>query len=134
MLKLAQTLSIALTALFLAGSPVFAAGAAEALKTLDTDDDGTIDKKEAIKGAKKVFKMINPDDDGTLDAEELKGRLDEAGLKAADPDDDGTLDWKEYRALVIKKFKAANPDKDGTIDLKELESPAGQELQKLIYP
>jgi hypothetical protein len=36
-------------------------------------------------------------------------------------------------AVVEKKFKAADPDDDGTVDLKELESPAGQELLKLIY-
>jgi Ca2+-binding EF-hand superfamily protein len=80
-----------------------------------------------------VFKAINPDNDGTLDAKELTGRLTADELKAADPDDDGTLDEKEYLAVVKKKFEAANPDNDGTIDLKELESPAGQELLKLIY-
>jgi len=31
------------------------------------------------------------------------------------------------------QFEAANPDNDGTVDQKELDSPAGQELQKLIY-
>ena len=36
-------------------------------------------------------------------------------------------------AVVEQKFKAADPDDDGTVDLKELESPAGQELLKLIY-
>ena len=76
---------------------------------------------------------INPDNDGTLDAKELEGRLTEAEIKAADPDNDGTLDEKEYLAVVKKKFDAANPDNDDTIDLKELESPAGQELLKLIY-
>jgi Ca2+-binding EF-hand superfamily protein len=80
-----------------------------------------------------VFKEINPDNDGTLDAKELEGRLTADELKAADPDNDGTLDEKEYMAVVEKKFKAADPDDDGTVDLKELESPAGQELLKLIY-
>jgi len=36
-------------------------------------------------------------------------------------------------AVVKKNFEAASPDNDGTVDLKELESPAGQELLKLIY-
>lgn len=80
-----------------------------------------------------MFKEINPDNDGTLDAKELEGRLTEAEIKAADPDNDGTLDEKEYMAVVEQKFKAADPDDDGTVDLKELESPAGQELLKLIY-
>ena len=80
-----------------------------------------------------MFKEINPDNDGTLDAKELEGRLTEAEIKAADPDNDGTLDEKEYMAVVEQKFKAADPDDDGTVDLKELESPAGQQLLKLIY-
>jgi len=36
-------------------------------------------------------------------------------------------------ALVAASFKAPDPDNDGTVDLKELDSPAGQELLKLIY-
>jgi hypothetical protein len=68
-----------------------------------------------------------------LDAKELTGRLDEAGIKVADPDNDGTLDTKEYEAVVAEKFNAANPDNDGTVDKKELDTPAGQELLKLIY-
>ena len=68
-----------------------------------------------------------------MDAKELSGRLDEAGIKAADPDNDGTLDIKEYEAVIAEKFKAANPDNYGTVDKKELDSPAGQELLKLIY-
>ena len=88
---------------------------------------------EAQAGATKKFAKLNPDNDGTLDAKELSGVLDEAGLKAADPDNDGTLDEKEYARVVEAKFKAANPDNDGTIDQKELDSPAGQELLKLIY-
>ena len=114
-------------------APVAIADTAAALKALDPDNDGTIDLAEAQAGAKKKFAALNPDNDGTLDAKELTGILDEAAIKAADPDNDGTLDEKEYAAVVAAKFKAANPDDDGTVDLKELSSPAGQELQKLIY-
>jgi Ca2+-binding EF-hand superfamily protein len=129
--KFAQALLMATALVLLPGSAAFAVDNAAALKALDPDDDGTIDLKEADDGALKVFKEINPD--GTLDAKELEGRLTEAELKAADPDNDGTLDEKEYLAVVKQKFEAANPDNDGTVDLKELESPAGQELLKLIY-
>jgi Ca2+-binding EF-hand superfamily protein len=131
--KFTQTLSVAATALLIAGSTAYAADAAAALKALDPDNDGTIDMQEAEAGAKKVWESINDDDDDTLEADELQGMLDEKGLDMADPDDDDTLDWAEYKALVEKKFKAANPDDDGTVDLKELESPAGQELMTLIY-
>jgi len=135
MRNLAQISAIAATALFLAGSPSFAAvDPAGALRNLDPDNDGTIDMREAIKGAKRVFKMINPDKDRTVDAAELRGRLSPAGLAAADPDDDGTLTWREYKALVKATFRAANPDEDGTIDLRELQTPYGRQLLRLIYP
>jgi hypothetical protein len=152
--RIPATISVAATALFLAGSTAYGApyplsrseswpalvqfaskvmaDAGAALKALDPDNDGTIDMQEAEAGAKKVWESINDDDD-TLEADELQGRLDEKGLDMADPDDDGTLDWAEYKVLVEKKFKAANPDDDGTVDLKELQSPAGQELMPLIY-
>jgi hypothetical protein len=109
------------------------ADSSAAMKALDPDDDGTIDMAEAEAGAKKVWEAINNDGDKTLEADELQGMLDEKGLDMADPDDDDSLDWKEYMALVAAKFNAANPDDDGTIDQKELDSPAGQELLKLIY-
>lgn len=128
---------IALTLLMVSALSLGACGrsddSAAALKALDPDNDGTIDLAEAQAGGSKTFAKLNPDNDGTLDAKELSGRLDETGIKAADPDNDGTLDVKEYEALVAEKFKAANPDNDGTVDKKELDSPAGQELLKLIY-
>ena len=128
---------IALTLLMVSALVLGACGrsddSATALKALDPDNDGTIDLAEAQAGGSKTFAKLNPDNDGTLDAKELSGRLDEAGIKAADPDNDGTLDVKEYEALIAEKFKAANPDNDGTVDKKELDSPAGQELLKLIY-
>jgi Ca2+-binding EF-hand superfamily protein len=128
---------IAIVLLLASATSLAACGPSEnsdaALKALDPDKDGTIDLAEAQAGAEKIFAKINPDNDGTVDEKELSGRLDAAGLKAADPDNDGTLDVKEYAAVVEKKFKAANPDNDGTIDKKELDSPAGQDLLKLIY-
>jgi hypothetical protein len=69
----------------LTASPTFAADTAAAHKALDPDKDGAIDMKEALAGAKKVFKTINTDDDKTLEADELQGMLDAEGLDAADP-------------------------------------------------
>ena len=130
--KFAQAFSISATLVLLTGAMAFADSSA-ALKALDTDNEGTIDLKEAEAGAAKVFKSLDTDNDGTLDAKELAGRLDAAGFKAADPDNDGTLDEKEYMALVEKTFKAAELKPGGrTLDLKELNSPAGQALLKLI--
>ena len=128
---------IALTVFLISALSVAACGrsndSAAALKALDPDNDGTVSLAEAQAGASKVFANLNKDKDGTLDAKELGDRIDAAGIKSADPDNDGTLDAKEYAKIVESKFKAADPDGDGTVDKKELDSPAGQELLKLIY-
>jgi Ca2+-binding EF-hand superfamily protein len=128
---------IALTMFLISALSMAACGrsgnSAAALKALDADNDGTISVAEARAGGSKIFAKLNSDNDGTLDAKELAGRLDEASIKAVDPDHDGTLDAKEYEAVGAEKFKAADPDNDGTVDKKELDSPAGQELLKLIY-
>ena len=53
-----------------------AADSSSALKALDTDNDGTIDLKEAEAGAAKVFKSMDTDNEATVDAKELGNRLD----------------------------------------------------------
>jgi Ca2+-binding EF-hand superfamily protein len=102
------------------------------MKTLDPDNDGTVDLAEAKAAGAAAFKKLDPDNDGTLDAKELKGRLDASAIKAADPDKDGTIDLTEYNAVIEADFKAADPDNDGTLDKKELESKKGQKLLNLI--
>ena len=102
------------------------------LKTLDPDNDGTVDLAEAKSAASKLFDKLDRDHDGTLDRRELRGRLNAKDFAAADPDNDGTLDKNEFLALVEKRFKAADPDNDGTIDAKELKSAAGRSLVPLL--
>jgi Ca2+-binding EF-hand superfamily protein len=102
------------------------------LKTLDPDNDGTIDLAEAKSAASKLFDKLDRDHDGTLDKRELRGRVNAKDFAAADPDNDGTLDKNEFLALVEKRFKAANPDNDGTIDVRELKSAAGRSLALLL--
>ena len=102
------------------------------VKTLDTDNDGTVDLAEAKSAASKLFDKLDRDHDGTLDRRELRGRLKAKDFAAADPDNDGTLDKNEFLALVEKRFKAADPDNDGTIDAKELKSAAGRSLVQLL--
>jgi EF hand domain-containing protein len=102
------------------------------LKTLDPDNDGTVDLAEAKSAASKLFDKLDRDHDGTLDRRELRGRLNAKDFAAADPDTDGTLDKNEFLALVEKRFKAADPDNDGTIDAKELKSAAGRSLVPLL--
>src|SRR5467141_3349227 len=78
------------------------------LKTLDADNDGTVDLVEAKSAASKLFDKLDRDHDGTLDRRELRGRLN------------------------AKDFAAADPDNDGTIDAKELKSAAGRSLVPLL--
>ena|SRR6516165_715557 len=102
------------------------------LKTLDPDNDGTVDLVEAKTAAGKLFDKLDRDHDGTLDRRELRGRLNAKDFAAADPDKNGTLDKNEFLALVEKRFKAADPDNDGTLDAKELKSAAGRSLVRLL--
>jgi Ca2+-binding EF-hand superfamily protein len=123
----------AMLAVAVFSAPAFAAPKrADAIKTFDTDNDGTLDLAEVKKAASALFAKLDPDHDGTLDARELRGRLSAKELAAADPDHDGTLTLDEYLALVEQRFNAANPDKDGTLDAKELRSPAGRALLRLL--
>jgi hypothetical protein len=102
------------------------------LKTLDPDNDGTVDLAEAKSAASKLFDKLDRDHDRTLDKRELRGRVSAKDFAAADPDKDGTLDKNEFLTLVEKRFKAADPDNDGTIDAKELKSAAGRALVLLL--
>ena len=114
-------------------SPVLAAPRRNAaMRTLDTDNDGTLDLAEAKKAASALFARLDRDHDGTLDKRELAGRLSAKEFAAADPDHDGTLTMDEYLSLVEQRFNAANPDKDGTLDAKELNTRAGRALLRLL--
>jgi Ca2+-binding EF-hand superfamily protein len=100
------------------------AGSKDVLKSVDTDNNGTIDMDEARVAANTLFDQLDRDHEGTLDRKELRGRLSAKELAAADPDHDGTLTKDEYAHLVATRFKAANPDNDGTLDAKEIKSVA----------
>jgi Ca2+-binding EF-hand superfamily protein len=102
------------------------------MKTLDPDNDSTVDLAEAKSAASKLFDKLDRDHDGTLDKRELRGRINAKDFGAADPDKDGTLDKNEFLAVVEKRFNAANPDNDGTIDAKELKSGTGRSLARLL--
>ena len=113
------------------GWPAFAAPS-RAMRSLDTDNDGTVDLDEAKKSASTLFDKLDGDGDKTLDRRELRGRLSASELADADPDKDGTLSKDEYLKVVESRFKAADRDNDGTLDEKELRSRAGQALLRLV--
>jgi hypothetical protein len=124
-----RSILTALAIMLIAAAPAWSQSL---LKTLDPDNDGTIDLAEAKEAASKLFDKLDRDHDDTLDKRELRGRLSAKNFAAADPDNDGTLDKDEFLALVEKRFKAADPDNDGTIDAKELKSAAGRSLVILL--
>lgn len=55
------------------------------LKTLDPDNDGTVDLAEAKSAASKLLDKLDRDHDGTLDKRELHGRLNAKDFAAGDP-------------------------------------------------
>lgn len=112
-------------------NPAWAKGGS-ALKTLDTDHDGTLDLNEAKTAASAKFDKLDKDHEGTLDKKELAGRLIGAKFTAADTDKDGTVSKDEYLVVVEQWFKAADRDNEGTLDAKELASPRGKALVKLL--
>jgi EF hand len=112
-------------------SPAWSASSG-VLKSLDPDNDGTVDLNEAKAAAARVFDRLDRDKDGTLDKRELRGRMSAKDFAVADPDNDGTIDKNEYMAVVEQRFKAADPDNDGTLDAKELRSRAGRALLRLV--
>jgi Ca2+-binding EF-hand superfamily protein len=103
-----------------------------AIRMLDTDNDGTVDLAEARKAASSLFDKLERDKDGTLDKHELSRRLSAKELAAADPDHDGTLTKDEYLAVVEQRFRSADPDHDGTLDAKELNTVGGRALLRLL--
>jgi Ca2+-binding EF-hand superfamily protein len=84
-----------LGALLVGASPAYSQSL---LKSLDPDNDGTVEVAEAKDAASKVFDKLDRDHDSTLDKRELRGRLSSKELAAADPDKDATLDKNEFHA------------------------------------
>ncbi|MEI9925124.1 MAG: calcium-binding protein [Bradyrhizobium sp.] len=124
--------SLAVGTLLATGLSVSAKSGLNLIRLLDTDNDGTVDLREAKAAASALFDRLERDKDGTLDKRELSRRLSARELAAADPDHDGTLTKEEYLALVEARFRAADPDHDGTLDARELKSGPGRALLRLL--
>jgi hypothetical protein len=119
--KTVMTMVVLSAAVLFGTAPLATALAAPStLKTVDTDNDGTVDLNEAKAAASALFDRLDKDHEGTLDRKELRGRVSAKDFAEADPDHDGTLTKDEYLALVTKRFNAADPDNDATLDAKEL--------------
>ena len=125
MISRTAILAIAAATFLIGGLPASAQPNASSIKTLDTDNDGTVALAEAKKAASALFDRLERDKDGTLDKHELSGRLSAKELAVADPDHDSTLTKDEYLAVVEQRFNAADLDHDGTLDAKELRLAPG---------
>lgn len=110
----------------------WAISGAEVLKQLNHDSDQTLEIPEVIDAATKLFYEINPDHDTTLERKATVGRLTEADWKAVNKDHDNTIKMDEWLTVARQRFNAADANKDGKLTAKELDSPAGQELIKMI--
>jgi hypothetical protein len=110
----------------------FAASEAGPVARFDTDNDSTVDLKEAKSAAGALFDKLDSDKDGTIDFKELNGRLTQKEFTAADPDNDGSLSKDEYLAVIEKRFKAADRDNDGTVSADEFKTAAGRSLSQLL--
>ena len=129
----ALMLSIAGTLTTIGAAEAATDSVAERMKTLDPDNDATMDLAEANKAGEAKFDSLEGDHDGTLDLKEMiSTKVSKETFTHADPDKDGTLTKVEYLTIVAARFKAADPDKDGTVSVAELNTKAGQALLLLL--
>jgi hypothetical protein len=112
--------------------PAVAISGAAALKRLNHDSDQTLELPEVLDASAKQFQVLNKDNDLTLDKAETAGLVTDAEWKAYNKDHDGTLELDEWLNIVRARFHAADAKKDGKLTVQELDSPAGQELLKLV--
>ena len=103
------------------------------LKTLDPDNDGTVDLTEAKDAATKLFDKLDGDQGRHARQEGIARPPQRQGFRRRrTPTRTARSTRPEFLAVVEKRFTAADPDKDGTIDAKELKSAAGKSLAKLL--
>jgi Ca2+-binding EF-hand superfamily protein len=131
-----RKLAAAITMIGIAGlaamGPAQAALTGSALKSWDTDHDGTMDLTEAKKAAQVQFDTLDGNHDGTIDQNESVAIGGSASFIKSDSDKDGTVDKIEYMNLVQARFNAADTDHDGTISEQELNTPTGRSLARLL--
>jgi Ca2+-binding EF-hand superfamily protein len=125
--------SVILAAPCMAQSTASSAKADAAIKSLDTDKDGTLDLTEAKTAADQRFAALDADHDGTLERKEFAAiGLTTAEIRKVDTDKDGKLDKDEYLSIVQARFAAADADHDGTLSGAELAGPAGKAVLALL--
>lgn len=123
-----------LAAFAFGAAPVLAqtSNGAAAIKSINKDNDDTLELAEVINAGVKTFEAINPDGDTTLESGETQGRLTAADWKKANTDGDETLEMDEWLKILRARFKAADKNKDGKLTAAELDSKPGQGVLVMI--
>jgi Ca2+-binding EF-hand superfamily protein len=102
-------------------------------RTIDSDHDLKLDKRELTAAAGRDFDRLDIDHDGYLTSAELKrtrdtklllplpGRLSSASaFAAADTDRDNKIDKREYTHAIVQAYLACDRNADGTIEMSDL--------------
>jgi len=107
---------------------------ADAVRMLDTDNDGTVDLDECKAAAAAVFDKLDADKSATLDQEELGDR----GTITIVESPHSRMFFQtrpskaDYVGFVVKRFDVVDPDHEGELDAAEFETEDGQALLKLL--
>jgi Ca2+-binding EF-hand superfamily protein len=105
--------------LLAAAALALAAGPAGAAVTWDTDDDGSVNAQEFVKGYRsaEAFNRFDDDDDSALTPNELGLSEPDAVFRAADENGDGELTQREISSMT---FMSYDEDASGALEGDEV--------------
>lgn len=102
-------------------------------RTIDTDADARLDRRELAAAAGRDFDRLDVDRDRYLTRDEVRrthgatlllplpGRLSTRNaFAAADTDRDRKIDKREYVATIVRAYMRCDGNRDGTIEVSDL--------------
>jgi hypothetical protein len=123
-----------LIAVFLITTSVsaYAQSASMNVTSLGFDITKPVGENQVVTAALKHFDSMDKARTNKLTGWDLSAHMTASELKQADPDNDGTIDKSEYLVETIKRFDAADTDHDGSLSPSKWQTPAGQNLLKML--